>query len=507
MRARCRREGLLSACQLASAALPAREVKPILRNLKAVAGDGRCTLMATDLEVGIRLDVQGLTIEEPGEAILPAARLIAILREATDEELSIEADQTACVVRGPTLEFEMPGEDPAQFPEWPTFTEEKYHEISAGSLREMIRRTLFAVADETGRYSMTGVLWDMDGDTTRLVGSDGYRLALAQGTATSHGGHTTKGQQPVVPTKAMSLLERNLQDDPEEAVKICLRPNDVLFRTERAVLYSRLVEGRYPDYRQIFPKKPAVEGDGGGGAVVVGGEAGGRHGGQRDEARGLPLRQEQADAGGPGGDDGPVEGGAAGRLRGQADGRRLQPAIPGGDAQGGGAGRRAGAGPDRRRDAGVDPLRVGLLVFGGADQPEGGAGVRRCSASRGVSGRSADRDCDASAGALTPPLARPWEEIMAIHRDPAPRGPENLGEILSRLFTARGWGRRQGRLHLEKAWAEAAGPDFAAQTRVAALRRGVLEVVVGNAVLLQELAHFHKRRLLEQLRGRLPNTP
>jgi DNA polymerase III subunit beta len=259
MRARCRREGLLSACQLASAALPAREVKPILRNLKAVAGDGRCTLMATDLEVGIRLDVQGLTIEEPGEAILPAARLIAILREANDEELTIEADQTACIVRGPTLEFEMPGEDPAQFPEWPTFTEEKYHEISAGTLREMIRRTLFAVADETGRYSMTGVLWDLDGDTARLVGSDGYRLALAQGTATPQGGHTTKGQAPVVPTKAMSLLERNLQDDPEETVKICIRPNDVLFRTGRAVLYSRLVEGRYPDYKQIFPKKPAVK--------------------------------------------------------------------------------------------------------------------------------------------------------------------------------------------------------------------------------------------------------
>src|ERR1700676_2140047 len=87
------------------------------------------------------------------------------------------------------------------------------------------------------------------------------------------------------------------------------------------------------------------------------------------------------------------------------------------------------------------------------------------------------------------------------------KGPERLGEILSRLFTARGWGRRQGRLHLEKAWAAAAGPDFAAQTRVAALRRGVLAVVVGNAVLLQELAHFHKRRLLEQLRARLPNTP
>jgi hypothetical protein len=84
------------------------------------------------------------------------------------------------------------------------------------------------------------------------------------------------------------------------------------------------------------------------------------------------------------------------------------------------------------------------------------------------------------------------------------KGPELLGEILSRLFTARGWGRRQGRLRLEQAWAEAAGEDFAQHTRVGALRRGILEVEVANAVLLQELVHYHKRRLLEQLRGRLP---
>jgi hypothetical protein len=89
-----------------------------------------------------------------------------------------------------------------------------------------------------------------------------------------------------------------------------------------------------------------------------------------------------------------------------------------------------------------------------------------------------------------------------------PKGPESLGEILSRLFTARGWGRRQDRLRLEEAWFAAVAacglaPD---QTQVAALRRGVLEVVVGSGVLLQEMAHYHKRRLLEQLRGRLPGT-
>jgi DNA polymerase-3 subunit beta len=248
---------LLAACQLASAAVTTRDVKPVLRNLKAIADDGRCTLMATDLELGIRLDVQGLTIEEPGEAILPAAKLVAILREARDDQLSIEADPTACVVRGASLEFEMPSEDPAQFPDLPTFAEEKYHEITAGSLREMIRRTVFAAADETARYSMTGVLWELDGNSIRLVATDGRRLALSEGIATPQGGHSTRNQCPIVPTKAMSLLERNLTDD-EEAVKICIRPNEVLFRTERAIIYSRLVEGRFPDYKQALPKKQNV---------------------------------------------------------------------------------------------------------------------------------------------------------------------------------------------------------------------------------------------------------
>src|SRR3954462_9560600 len=106
---------------------------------------------------------------------------------------------------------------------------------------------------------MTGVMWELDGDSIRLVGTDGRRLALAEGVATAVGGHTTKGQTPVVPAKAMGLLERNLQDDPEETVKVCIRPNEVLFRTGRAVIYSRLVEGRFPDYRAVLPKKHTVK--------------------------------------------------------------------------------------------------------------------------------------------------------------------------------------------------------------------------------------------------------
>src|SRR5947207_15649803 len=117
MKAVCHREGLLSACQLASVAVQTRDIKPILKNLKAIAEEGRCTLMATDLELGIRLEVRGLKVEEPGEAILPAAKLLAILRESQDEELSISADASACQVRSANGDWEMPSEDPANFPD------------------------------------------------------------------------------------------------------------------------------------------------------------------------------------------------------------------------------------------------------------------------------------------------------------------------------------------------------------------------------------------------------
>jgi predicted nucleic acid-binding Zn ribbon protein len=87
----------------------------------------------------------------------------------------------------------------------------------------------------------------------------------------------------------------------------------------------------------------------------------------------------------------------------------------------------------------------------------------------------------------------------------ADRGPESLREILARLITARGWGQRQARLHLERAWASAVGAENEGHTRVLGLRRGIFEVEVNSPILLQELASYQKRQLLAKLRKSLPN--
>lgn len=86
------------------------------------------------------------------------------------------------------------------------------------------------------------------------------------------------------------------------------------------------------------------------------------------------------------------------------------------------------------------------------------------------------------------------------------KGPENIADVLARMFTSRGWGRKSERVRLEAAWADAVGPETAPETRVNAMRRGVLEVEVRSGVVLQEMAQFRKRALLTALRQRLPGT-
>ncbi len=256
MKVTCLRDGLLTACQLVATAVAARTTKPILANVKAIAHDDALTLMATDLEVGIRYELRGVKVGRPGAAILPAGRLVSILKETTDPEITIDAGEDLTTIRVSTGRFELPGGDPAEFPDIPAFDAGgRYHEVTAGVLRTMIKRTAFAAEKkESTRWAVTGVLWEAEGTKARMVATDTKRLAMTEGPATVHGEPEAKGQSHLIPAKAITLLERNLADN-GEVIRISLRTNEALFQTERALIHTRLVEGRFPPYRDIIPKK------------------------------------------------------------------------------------------------------------------------------------------------------------------------------------------------------------------------------------------------------------
>jgi len=254
MKVICDREKLQSAFQTAAAVAPARSPKPILQNVKLEVNEQGAMLMATDLEVGIRIEVQGLEVQVPGSAILPLGRFGSILRESSDEQLRLEADGQGTLVRGERSEFKLPGENPAEFPAVASFTEEKFHELPARLLKELIRRTIFATDNESSRYALGGVLLEFAPDKITAVGTDGRRLAKMEAPARAVGGHQSGDSMTIVPTKAMQLIERALSDGDAE-IQLAARANEVLVRSPRATIYTRLVEGRFPKWRDVFPQR------------------------------------------------------------------------------------------------------------------------------------------------------------------------------------------------------------------------------------------------------------
>lgn len=254
MKVTCNREKLLSAFQTAAAVAPSRSPKPILQNVKFEISGDTPMLIATDLEVGVRVVVAGVDVHTPGSAVLPVGRFGSILRESSDDVLQLEADPQGSVVRGSRSEFKLPGENPAEFPSVAGFNEEKYIELPSRVLHELIRRTLFATDNESSRYALGGVLLEMSEHQIIAVGTDGRRLAKMEAAVKSVGGAGASDQPTIVPAKALQLIDRTLSDDAN--VQVAARQNDILIRTSRATIYSRLVEGRFPKWRDVFPRRP-----------------------------------------------------------------------------------------------------------------------------------------------------------------------------------------------------------------------------------------------------------
>jgi DNA polymerase III subunit beta len=254
MKVTCDREALLAAFQTAATVVQPRSPKPILQNIKLEVSDKSAILLATDLEIGIRIQVPGIQVQVPGSAILPLGRFGSILRESSDEMLHLESDGQGTLVRGERSEFKLPSENPQEFPAVADFNESAYHELPARLLRELIKRTIFATDNESSRYALGGVLLEMSPEKITGVGTDGRRLAKMEVPARSIGGHQSGDSMTIIPSKAMQLIERAMTDGDAE-IQVAARANEVLVRSPRATIYSRLVEGRFPKWRDVFPTR------------------------------------------------------------------------------------------------------------------------------------------------------------------------------------------------------------------------------------------------------------
>ena len=254
MKIKIKRESFQKIFQIAAAVAPVRSPKTILQNIKLSVSKDSAVLTATDMEIGVRLNVPDVEVETEGTAVMPVSRLSMILRESTDEILSIDANSEKTLVTGKNSRFELSAHNPDEFPEVAQFEEESYYEVNASLLKEMIKRTLFATDAESRRYALGGVLLEINNDQIIAVGTDGRRLATMHGAVKEVGKPQAAGNATIVPSRAMSLIEKLISED-EAPIQFAARANDLLLRDKENVFYTRLVEGRYPNWRDVVPSR------------------------------------------------------------------------------------------------------------------------------------------------------------------------------------------------------------------------------------------------------------
>ncbi len=249
MKLSCSRSALLNACNLVSAAVPSRTTKEILSCIKATAADDTLTLIGFDTEQGVRTSLP-VTVQRSESAILPIAQLLDILKNSDDEEITLDTGEDVTKVKCGTSRYELPTRPVDEFPDLPTVTTaDRYHEITAGVLRTLIRRTAFAAdkKESGGRFALKGILWEASGESAKLIATDTKRLAVCEGVAVVAGG----AQSSIVPPKAIALLERSLTED-DAVVRVALRNNDAVFQVGETMIYTTLVQGRFPPYKDII---------------------------------------------------------------------------------------------------------------------------------------------------------------------------------------------------------------------------------------------------------------
>jgi DNA polymerase-3 subunit beta len=252
------KEQLLLGLQAVQNVVGARTTLPILSNVLLAAGEGRLELTATDLDVTISCSVAA-SVEETGRATLPVKKFVDIARELTANELSIEIDdKSVATIKAGSAYFKVNGLAAEEFPPLPVFAKNRTITVQQEKLKAMLRKTSFAVSTDESRYVLNGILFSLKENKLILVATDGRRLALCEEEAEVGADNQADF---IVPTKAINELTRLLHAG--GAVDIKFTDNQASFGIQAAgegafsaVLITKLVDGNYPNYRQVIPASP-----------------------------------------------------------------------------------------------------------------------------------------------------------------------------------------------------------------------------------------------------------
>ncbi len=249
---------LNQAIQHVSKAITSRSTIPILSGIKIDVDQTGVTLTASDTEISIQSFIatelnnkQVIKIDKEGSVVLPAKFFVEIIKKMPEEEIEIEVkSQFQTWIKSGTSELQMSGLDPEEYPLLPKIEENQSIQMNSDLLKSMIRETLFAISTNESTPILTGILWNFNEEVLSFVATDRHRLANRK--ADINKPIDFKVDNIVISGKTLAELYKIIPDQ-DANIEIVVTDNQVLFKINAVLFYSRILDGTYPDTSKIIP--------------------------------------------------------------------------------------------------------------------------------------------------------------------------------------------------------------------------------------------------------------
>ncbi len=233
---------------LVTGVVPTTSSIPVLSNLLLETKQKKLRVSATDLDISVISLVECEVMKE-GSITVAAKRLQEIVRELPGDEVEMEVDGTRIAISSGRANFKVMGMEKDQFPRVADLEKVERINISGDALDKMIRRSVYSVAKDDTRPVLSGVLWELSQDELAMVGTDGHRLARM---GISGKFPVKEATGVIVPPKALHQVARLISADAE--IGIAIDKAFVGFFVGETIVYSRRIEGTFPNYKQVIPK-------------------------------------------------------------------------------------------------------------------------------------------------------------------------------------------------------------------------------------------------------------
>jgi DNA polymerase III subunit beta len=249
MRFTISREKLQEGLNAVSASIPTKTTLPVLANILVETTDRGIRLSGTDLDIAVSTEVAA-DVEASGAVTIPAKKLSELARELPPAPVKIAAlgEQRITLECGRS-KFKLLGLPRDEFPTFPVVRFNESWRIKSGDLQKLIGATVFAVSTEESRPILNGVLWELRPEQMRMVATNGHRLAKME---TPIVASNAPASDLIVPPKALEQVRRLFPA--EEELEVARGENHIGFRSPLTAVYTRLIEGPYPNYDQVIPR-------------------------------------------------------------------------------------------------------------------------------------------------------------------------------------------------------------------------------------------------------------